>query len=95
MEIIMNTYKEPIHPLIQEVVDQINSINDEVMKTHIGSTIAPYLLTDETHIGAILIGMGIGKLKYEDGEFSVHTDTPASIFWNGEKFEIIVREMPK
>lgn len=87
--------KEPIHPLIKEVVDQIKAKMHEVMLGHIGSKIAPYLLTDENHIGVILIGMGIGKLKYEDGEFSVHTDTPASVFWNGEKFEIIVREMPK
>lgn len=87
--------KEPIHPLIKEVVDQITSIMDEVMQSHVGKNIAPYMLTNPNHIGSILMGMGLGELKFEDGEFSIHSKTPASVFWDGKKFQVLVKQGDK
>lgn len=84
--------KVEIHPYIQEAIDRITSIMDEVMLSHIGSDIPPYKLTNEAHIGAILIGMGIGTLEHKDGEFSVKTEKPTEIQWDGKKFAIIVRD---
>lgn len=80
------------HPLIKEVVKNITDIMDEVMASHIGSDIPPYKLENPAHIGAILLGMGLGNLEHNDGEFSVVAKKSTEIHWDGKKFNIVVRE---
>lgn len=90
MEIKYSTDEEA---MMKEVVDKIKSIMDEVFQSHIGSGRAPYQLTDEAHIGSILLGMGVGTLRYDNDtdEFMVDTAQPMEVYWDGMKFAIVSR----